>query len=236
MQDDEDIYFTKFTNDQTDIYKYNLATKTVSAYMQSKESEYSATQRPGKKGISVVRVELDTVQHIYWLNYGKGLFKKNKSKEKMVSKQKLVGYHNWTGKKKLWTFVINGEQGDLYFQKVGKKQTQLVASNIGRSLKSDLENKTLYYIDNNKGTGWITKVTEKSFEKTAVIELPEGVIDFERDANGNFWCGKNNTLYFSNKGKDWQRVKDFKIPNLSHITRIAVSDTTNKIAITFDET
>ena len=232
---DEAIYFTKFINDQTDIYKYDLASKTISPYLISKESEYSATQRPGKKGISVVRVELDTVQHLYWLNYGKGLFNRSKSKERMMSKMKQVGYHNWTGRKKLWMYVINDQQGDLYFQKVGKKQSELVASNIGRSLKSDLDNKTLYYIDNNKANGWITKVTEKSFEKTSVIELPQGVIDFERDVNGNFWCGKDNTLMYSRNGKAWQKVKEFKIPNLSHITRIAVSENTDKIAITFDE-
>ena len=40
----------------------------------------------------------------------------------MMSKIKQVGYHNWTGNKKLWMFIINNQQGDLYFQKVGKKE------------------------------------------------------------------------------------------------------------------
>ena len=236
MEKGKTLYFTRHINKQTDIYRLNLKTREAHAYMQTPESEYSATPIAGRDGISVVRVELKKkkdgtdAQHVIWLHKTK---KRNNSG--LMSDLDNIGYHNWTGKNKLWMFIINGEQGDLYYQSIGKKPRKM-ASNIGRTLKTDVKNKYLYYADKSLDDWWITKIDAKKFKKTKIITLPKDVEDFTVDARGNFWCGKGNTLYYSEKGKNWMIVKEFSIPGLSNITRIAINPKMTQIALTFDET
>jgi hypothetical protein len=223
------LYFTRYLNKQTDIYRMDLKTRTTSAYMQTPESEYSATQIAGREGISVVRVETDGVQHLYWLHK-----KKRKDHADLMSDMEQIGYHNWTGKNKLWMFVINGEQGDLYYQTTGKKPRKM-ASNIGRAIKTDAKGKNIYYVDKSLDDWWIKRIDGKKLKQSAIVALPKGVEDFTIDSQGNFWCGQENTLFYSEGGKNWMIVKEFSVPGLNNITRIAVNPQITQIAITMDE-
>jgi len=235
MEKGKALYFTRYINKQTDIYRMDLKTRQVKAYMQTPQSEYSATAIAGREGLSVVRVELDKkedgsdAQKVYWLHKSK-----RKNHADLMSDLDNIGYHNWTGKNKLWMFIINKEQGDLYYQTTGKKP-QKMASNIGRALKTDVKNKNIYYVDKSLDEWWIRKIDAKKLKKSKIIALPKGVEDFTIDTKGNFWCGKGNTLYFSDKGKNWMIVKEFSIPGLSTITRIEVNPKLTHIALTFDE-
>ena len=235
MEKGKFLYFTRYVNKQTDIYRLNLKTREARPYMQTPESEYSATSIAGREGISVVRVELKKnndgtdAQHVMWLHKTK-----RKNSAGLMSDENNIGYHTWTGKNKLWMFIINGEQGDLYYQTIGKKARKM-ASNIGRTLKTDAKNKYLYYADKSLDDWWITKMDAKKFKKTKIIALPKDVEDFTVDVRGNFWCGKGNTLYYSEKGKNWMIVKEFSIPGLSNITRIAINPKMTQVALVFDE-
>ena len=235
MEKDKYIYFTRFINKQSDIYRINLKTREATPYMRTPQSEYSATSIADRDGISVVRVELDKktdgsdAQHVYWLH------KKGKQdKAALMSDMDNIGYHNWTGKNQLWMFIINGEQGDLYYQTTGRKP-KLMASNIGRTLKPDEKYKNMYFVDKSMDNWWISKFDTKKFKKSKIIKLPQGVEDFEMDKKGNFWCGKDNTLYFSENGNNWMIAHEFSIPGLSGISRIAVSNDMENIAIVFNE-
>ncbi len=235
MDKGKSLYFTRYINKQTDIYRMDLKTREAKPYMQTPESEYSATPIAGRQGISVVQVSLDKkpdgtdIQSVVWLH-------KNKrgNQSGLMSDIDNVGYHNWTGKNKLWMFVINGDIGNLFYQTIGKKPKQM-ASNIGRAIKTDTKYKNLYFVDKSQDDWWIKKIDTKKFKQSKIIALPKGVEDFARDSKGNYWCGKGNTLYFSDKGKNWMMVKEFSIPGLANITRIDVNPKLTQIAITFDE-
>ncbi len=235
MEKDRSLYFTRYINKQTDIYKINLKTRVTKPYMSTPESEYSATPIAGRDGISVVRVELEKrengqdVQHVRWQYKSKKRYNSD-----LMSDLDNIGYHNWTGKNKLWMFIINDKQNDLYYQITGKEPRKM-ASNIGRSIKTDSRNKNLYYVDKSLDDWWIKKIDTRKFKKSAIIKLPKGVEDFAIDSKGNYWCGKGNTLYYSKKGKNWVMVKEFSISGLSNISRIAVNKKINQIAIVFDE-
>jgi len=235
MDKDKAIYFTRFIDNQTDIYKFDLKSKKLSPFMQTPESEYSATPIAGRKGISVVRVELkkgendQAIQHVRWLHKDR---KTNHSD--LMSDLDTIGYHNWTGKNKLWMFIINEDQGDLYYQTIGKKP-KLIASKIGRSIKTDAKMKNVYYVDKSTDAWSIIKINAKNFKKSKILELPEGVEDFAIDSKGNFWCGQNNTLYFSKKGKIWTIVKEFDLPGIANISRVDVNTKIDKIALVFNE-
>ena len=169
MEKGKALYFTRHINRQTDIYRMDLKTRVAAPYMQTPESEYSATAIAGRDGISVVRVELDKkedgtdAQHVTWLHKSK-----RKNHSGLMSDLDNIGYHNWTGKNKLWMFIINGEQGDLYYQTIGKKPKKM-AVNIGRTLKTDAKYKDLYYVDKSLDEWWIKKIDAKKFKQSKKI-------------------------------------------------------------------
>lgn len=235
MNKDKSLFFTRYINNQTDIYTIDLKKRIARPYMKTPESEYSATPIAGREGISVVRVELEKneqgkdAQHVRW-QYKR----KKRNNSDLMSDLDNIGYHNWTGKNKLWMFIINEQQGDLYYQTTGK-QPRKMASNIGRSIKTDAKYKYVYYVDKSQDDWWITKIDTKKFKKKKVIKLPKDVEDFAIDSKGNFWCGQSNTLYYSKKGKSWTMVKEFDIPGLSNISRIDVNKRVSQIALVFDE-
>lgn len=229
MEKGKALYFTRHINKQTDIYRMNLKTRVAKPYMQTPESEYSATPIAGRDGLSVIRVDMDGSQNVYWLHKNK-----KKSNVGLMSDIDNIGYHNWSGKNKLWMFVINGDIGNLFYQATGQKPKQM-ASNIGRAIKTDTKYKNLYYVDKSLDDWWIKKIDTKKFKQTKIIALPKDVEDFARDAKGNYWCGKGNTLYFSEKGKNWMIVKEFSIPGLANISRIDINAKMTQIAIIFDE-
>src|SRR6266550_6831098 len=50
---------------QSDIYRYDLASKQITRVTTTPESEYSATVMPGGERFSVVRVETDSTQRLW---------------------------------------------------------------------------------------------------------------------------------------------------------------------------
>src|SRR5881394_3042302 len=59
------LLFTSIHDDgQSDIYRYDLATKEITRVTNTPESEYSATVMPGNQRFSVVRVEMDSTQRL----------------------------------------------------------------------------------------------------------------------------------------------------------------------------
>ncbi|MFI4942073.1 MAG: TolB family protein, partial [Burkholderiales bacterium] len=67
--DGRSLYFTSRIGDQTDVQRYDLATRQVRAWRQTPESEFSPTPAPGG-GLSVVRFEADGTQRLWRLEEG----------------------------------------------------------------------------------------------------------------------------------------------------------------------
>ena len=224
---DDNIYYTHFSNGQTDIWMYDAASKKRRAYQSTPESEYSPLRLKNKPGISVVRVDTTGDQYIY-LSHGENA--------QRFSDLKQVGYHAWHGNL-LWTFVLSDSAsgGDLYATLPGQEAIQ-VYNNIGRTLTVDESTGYLHFIDKSAQPWQIKRIHGVHEQPKHVIDLPTGVEDFARDAQGRFWLGQGNRLMTNTADNSWRPVAEFKITGYSGITRIALNPSANKIAFVLNET
>lgn len=233
--DGELIYYTREVksegNSQMDIYQYDLKTGKSEPYMSTPESEYSATLGYDKPGLSVVQVDAKGDQYIVILNNEAPAGEQ----VKRYSDLKQVGYFNWTGGHKLWSFVLNEEGGgDLYHMGHSKKPFFLM-KNVGRTFVNDVTNKLVYFVDKNTTPWRILSRERKRHESIEIMSLPEGVEDFTVDSLGRFWAGKDNTLYINTDRKTWRKVKKFKFRKLHQISRLTTNPAADQIAIVFAE-
>ena len=69
LPDGSGMLYTSNRGDQTDIYRYDIATGMTHAVTStSPESEYSATVIPDGNAFSVIRVEADSTQRLWQFN------------------------------------------------------------------------------------------------------------------------------------------------------------------------
>src|SRR6185503_1782415 len=114
---------------QTDIYKYDIASKQIAQVTNTPESEYSATVTPAGT-MSVVRVELDEAKtQRLWQFDADG-----RNPRLVLENVKPVGYHAWSDDHTLALFVL-GQPATLQVADTRSGAAVTLASDIGRSLQ-----------------------------------------------------------------------------------------------------
>ena len=126
--DSHGILFTSIHEDgQSDIYRYDLATKAVTRVTSTPESEYSATMMPGGQRFSVIRVERDSAQRLWSFNVD------GTDPQLLVPPVRPVGYHAWIDPDNLALFVL-GSPNALVHYDLRSSHVDTLARNIGRSV------------------------------------------------------------------------------------------------------
>lgn len=116
---------------QTDVYRYDVATKRVAQVTDTVQSEYSPTVTPDGAGISVIRVESDGAQRLWRFTIG------GANPALVLPDVKPVGYHAWIDDQTLALFIL-GERPKPATLQVADTRTgkaQVIAEDIGQSLQ-----------------------------------------------------------------------------------------------------
>ena len=118
---------------QTDIYRYEISSRTVWQVTRTPEREYSPTVMPDGERISVVRVESDGTQRLWSVN-GTG---PQYQTSLILPEVKPVGYHAWIDERSVALFVLgeHGRAATLQVADTVTGKTTLVTADIGRSLE-----------------------------------------------------------------------------------------------------
>jgi hypothetical protein len=125
--DSRSILYTAQRDGQTDIWRYDLATRTRTQLTRTPESEYSATPMPGEARFSVVRVESDSSQRLWsFANDGS-------DPQLLLAKLTPVGYHAWLSPTTLVAYVL-GAPSTLHLIERDGSPDLIVARNVGRAV------------------------------------------------------------------------------------------------------
>ncbi len=218
---DGSLYITSQRDEQqTDIYKFDLAEKKQTRITGTLESEYSPKKTFEEGVISVVRVSADSNQtQQLWKLPAEG------GKAELVAEDvEGVGYYEWLNRKVVAMFIV-GEPHTLILVNSTTGDTRKVRSNIGRCLQRTPSG-SLAFVHKDDSEGWYIKVVNPgNFTiRPVVATLP----DCE-----DFYWSEDNVLYMANKSKlyrfklgmddEWTEVADFSEYGLNNITRLAVS-------------
>jgi hypothetical protein len=218
------ILFTARIDDrQTDIFRYDLRSGKTVRLTDTPESEYSPT--PAKGGFSVVRVERDSVQRLWWFD------NQGRNPKLLLASVKPVGYHAWVGAQQLALFVL-GTPATLQVASLSAAQPRVVAQDVGRALQKIPNWNGVSFVQRmNDSTAWIERVGSDEKVRRIAKLLP--------GAEYHAWTRKGALLGTAGSklyewtpidGGTWRLVLDLAPRGLT-LSRIAVSPRGDWIAL-----
>lgn len=208
---------------QTDIYRYDLKTKTVSPFTQTPTSEYSPTFTPDGKGVSVVMVEKDSAQRLWKFPITGG------EPVCIMKNVPAIGYHAWINKDSVALFVLTKPAFTLQIMNINLQKPSFVADSIGRCMR--MKNGKLWF---TVKAGHFHNVFELSFsdKKATLIGILESE-DYCFYSKDKVWSVSENSILagFMNSKDGAAEVADLSKFGITKPTRITVSPDGKRLAV-----
>jgi dipeptidyl aminopeptidase/acylaminoacyl peptidase len=226
--DGKAILFSSVRGDtQYDIYRYDIASKSVTNLTRSPENENSPLVTPDGKTFSAVRTEMDKTQRLY-------RFDADGSNPRVVLENvKPVGYHVWVDATHVALFVLavgQGQPNTLQLADTATGTAVTIDTNIGRSLLMRPGTGTVSFVS-KKTTPWMVS----EFDPKTRVVLPvtgplpqelDRVEDCAWDPSGRLIMAKGSTVWalpFGPKFEGWTKLADLSSAGIDKITRLATN-------------
>jgi hypothetical protein len=221
---------------QTDIYRYDLASRTIARVTLTPESEYSPTpmlDAPTPDGIriSTVTVEADGTQRL-WSVAPSG---PKIQRDVILPGVKPVGYHAWADDHTLALFILgaNGAPATLQLGDTKTGTARVVATDVGRSIlrmPGSGAARHISFVQRERSADRTSLVIKDLDPATGVATALTPAVDGSREADlawmpdGTLLMVKDDVLYAWTRGPSgWKDVAKLSQLSLRGITRLAVS-------------
>ncbi len=226
--DGRSLYFTAAADGQTDVERYDLATRETRAWARTKESEFSPAPAPDG-GVSVVRFEADGTQRLWRLPEAG-------EPELLLPDVKGVGYYAWADASTLVLFVL-GEPNTLQLADRRSGKAEVVAQNVGRCIRPVPGRASVSFVRIvSKGEWWLEELDPRSRKTTRLARMPGGVEDYAWLAGGRLVVGQGPRLLELARGsREFREVARYGDAALQNITRLAASPRGDRLALVSDE-
>ena len=237
MADERAVFYTSTRDDgQSDIYRYDLATRQTTRVTATSESEYSATHVPGTERFSVVRVEPDSTQRLW-------SFAMDGSDPRLVLRTiKPVGYHAWLDSSHVALFVL-GRPATLQVVGLGAERVDTVARDIGRSLSVAGPRSVSFVQRAPDSTFTLNRIeydaaSGRSNVRSGIAGLPAGAEYVVWTRQGTALTASGSKVFALRPGSvdgHWALVADFAGEGIGHISRLAISPEGHWLALVADD-
>jgi WD40-like Beta Propeller Repeat len=221
---------------QTDIYKYDIASKQTAQVTSTPESEYSPTVTPAGT-ISVVRVELDEAktQRLWQFTAG------GRDPRLVLETIKPVGYHAWSDDHTLALFVL-GQPATLQLADTRSGTAVPLASDIGRSIQQirgpQAAAGSISFVQRERNGDVLNLVIKELNPATRATSVLTPAVAGATEADtawtpdGTLLMVKGGTLYGWRRGQSgWKEVASLERLSLAGVTRLAVSPNGDYLAL-----
>ncbi len=222
------LFTSKRDGKQTDIYQYDLASKSLVQLTSTLESEYSPTITPAGNAFSVVRVEMDGTQRLWEFPLAKGAAPKL-----LLPNIKPVGYQAWIDANTVAVYVL-GTPATLRFADIASGAAGIVADNIGRCIRRVPGGHAISFVQKGKEKEpWtISEIDSRTRKITAIVETLPGREDYAWTPDGGLLMADGSRLFiWTLESPKWRQLADLSAAGLKSITRLAVSPDGMKLAI-----
>jgi hypothetical protein len=210
------------SNGSTDIYKYDLISKSISQFTKTPTSEYSPTFMSDGKNISVVMVEKDSVQRLWKFPLAGG------EPTCIMKNIEAVGYHCWISKDSVAVFILSKPSFTLQVVNINTQKSFVVADSIGRCLK--MKNKKLWFTTK---AGHFQNMCE--YNPGARQAFIKGMIESEDYCfyKNDLWSISDNTMIsgFMNSKEGAPEMLNFETFGIKKPSRITISPDGKKLAV-----
>lgn len=230
---DEPLLFYSSFNEEgrADLKQYNYKTKATKNITNTNEREYSPTLTPDKKYVSCIIQRDNGAQDLgkYPLEGGDAI---------VLIDNLTVGYHVWADNSHLALFILGKDNAPntLHYLELPTKKDTLLAENIGRSLHKVPNERAISYVHKLSEGNWeIKKLYTTSLKSEKLTNTLPGKEDLAW-TTGGILLSSDGTKLYQLSGKEWKEIllKE-NIPGLKGITRLAVNQKGNKLAVVVSE-
>lgn len=217
---------------QTDIYRYDLASRSLRPLTSTAESEYSPTVTPEGDRFSVVRVEGDGTQRLWQFPLsGTG------APVLVLADVKPVGYHAWADASTLVLFVL-GEPATLRWADARTGKAEVLAERPGRCIARMADGRVSFVQKGAAGERWrIMALEPKSRGITPIAETLDGREDYTWLPDGRLLMATGAKIFLWDQDyrvNVWREIADLAAAGIRNITRMAVSPDGKRLAFVGD--
>jgi hypothetical protein len=147
-----------------------------------------------------------------------------------------IGYHVWIDATHLAVFVLGAGQGDpstLQLVDLATSKSEVIDTNIGRSLLVRPGKGTVSYVSKADAAAWMVKeFNPKTHAIAPIIKTPPRSEDAVWTPDGRLVMAQGSALLSWHSGEtEWTTIGDLASAGLTGITRLAVSRDGHWIAI-----
>ncbi|WP_286757086.1 hypothetical protein [Roseivirga sp. UBA838] len=221
------LYSAHQEDGQNDIMIYDLYENKSTNLTHSADSEYSPYPIPGYQSFAVVRVEEDNSQRL-WLYQMDG----KTEPQLLFEKIQPVGYFAYHEGDVLM-FVL-GQPVTLVLANTSVVDDDIITSNVGRTIRHiPGTNEFTFERREENGSTIIYRLERSKNEFFKVIEKPANASDWTITGQGTYITSVGTKLLAFNPKhhSNWQEVADLGAMASKGITRMAVSQENDKLAI-----
>lgn len=223
---------------QSDIYRYDIQTKTLTQLTHTPESEYSPVVTPDGKTFSVIRVEADGTQRLWRFDLD------GSNPRRVMTKVTGIGYQAWLDPTHVAVFIVgaNGQPNTLQLADTTMDSAEIIDSNPGHGLAlrpgalSPATPATLTYVCKTDPQHWVVKEFDLRTRKAVIIaDAMAGSEDlawdplFRRPTEPatRLLMPSGSKIFAMSRSADghsseWKEAGDFASAGVTHITRIAI--------------
>jgi hypothetical protein len=228
----DNLYFSSGDDNQMDIKVYDVKKNSTATFTNTIDNEFSPTLTPDKKFISCILQQKDQTQDLVKYPLKGGL-------PTALIENLSVGYHAWIDKSNLLLFILEDSATfNLHHYNVKTKADKVVAKNIGRSLHKIPGTNAMSFIEKVSDNEWLIKKYDPSTNViTTIIKTLPKRDNLAWTTNGVIIMSDGKDIFSFQPGKStaWTKVIIDNASLLKGITRLAVNDKNNKVAVVVAE-
>ncbi len=225
LPDGSALLYTSNRGDQTDIYMYEIATRATRAVTTtSPESEYSAAVTSPQNVCRLLLEKKNSSQRLWQFDLD------GTNPQVLLTDIMPVGYQAWGNANILGIFVL-GSPATFQLADIRTGVGEIIAYNVGRSIHK-IPNRHAISFTHRVPESWIKEINIHSREVRPLVQLMESD-DYAWTPGGSVLTGSGTKLFRWRQigGSDWEEVADFAEAGIQDISRLAVSENGNWLAI-----
>ncbi|WP_440054229.1 hypothetical protein ACSLBF_15335 [Pseudoalteromonas sp. T1lg65] len=220
------VYFTQEVKQQaqsqTDIFFYDYQTQQAINLTESDTSEYSPTLHPSGKGLSLIVVEADGAQKLWFYP-----FDKSQPRQRVFDHIAPVGYHAWGQANDIIMFILGANEYSphtLQYTKLSGHLPQVIAEDIGRTLAFNPSLSAYSFTYKVSDKTWFATYDPKKDLIQRHFALPEGVQDYVWLDDSKVLYALDNRVYYReiDSPKQVHLFRNLKSYCQTKITRLSV--------------
>ncbi|MBA3706355.1 MAG: PD40 domain-containing protein [Bacteroidetes bacterium] len=222
------ILYTSIRDEkQSDIYKYDLTTKTSKQFTNTSTSEYSPLVMPDGKNVSVVMVESDSTQRLWEFPIKGG------APELIMKDVDSIGYYCWIATDILAIISASEDPQVLSVVNITTQKPKVIANNVGRCIQKINTNTLLFVQKDTLRNGTFTELNLRSNTISKVkCDTPTLPGNEDYFFKGSIFMGNKEKIYYQDCNKKvWKDVMNLSSYGIVNIKRMTISPDGKKMVI-----